>query len=513
MTATPFGVDARLHHVVDRLAETAADRVVLVDRATALTGGALAGAVADLADRLGALGVRGGDRVVLVGENSAALAAAVFALSRCDAWCVLVNARLTAAELAVIVRHCDARAILYTVSASPAAAGHARDSVCETLDLGAVGTLAVETRAAGAPEPVERDGRRQTAALIYTSGTTGQPKGVMLTHANLLFIAERSGRVRLLNSADRAYGVLPITHVFGLASVFLGTLFYGGQLRLVAQFDAEAVARALAEDGITIFQGVPAMYARLLELARRRGGALPAPALRYISVGGAPLDLTLKRRVEAMWGLPLNNGYGLTESAPTVTTTRSETPAEDDHTGPVLPGVALRIANPETGAEVATGTVGEIRVRGPNVMRGYYRDAAETAKTLTDDGWLKTGDLGRVDAAGNLYVVGRLKELIIRSGFNVYPPEVEAALAAHADVALAAVVGRRVGENEEVIAFLQPVAGHTLDEVDLRRHAEERLAPYKRPSRYVFLAQLPVTAAGKVLKARLLAALGGVATP
>jgi acyl-CoA synthetase (AMP-forming)/AMP-acid ligase II len=162
---------------------------------------------------------------------------------------------------------------------------------------------------------------------------------------------------------------------------------------------------------------------------------------------------------------------------------------------------------------VATGTVGEIRVRGPNVMRGYYRDAAETAKTLTDDGWLKTGDLGRVDAAGNLYVVGRLKELIIRSGFNVYPPEVEAALAAHADVALAAVVGRRVGENEEVIAFLQPVAGHTLDEADLRRHAEERLAPYKRPSRYVFLAQLPVTAAGKVLKARLLAALGGVATP
>jgi long-chain acyl-CoA synthetase len=248
------------------------------------------------------------------------------------------------------------------------------------------------------------------------------------------------------------------------------------------------------------------MYARLVALAEARGG-LSAPHLRYISSGGAPLDVGLKARVEALWGINLHNGYGLTETAPTVTTTRIEAPADDESTGPAIPDVDLRIAGPD-GKPVETGGVGEIEVRGRLVMKGYYHAPEDTAATITPDGYLKSGDLGRLDARGHLYVVGRAKELIIRSGFNVYPPEVEGVLTTHPDVAVAAVLGRKTGDgNEEVVAFLQPKAGRTIDMDAIRAHAAERLAPYKRPCDYRIMAELPAAATGKLLKHKLRDAL------
>jgi long-chain acyl-CoA synthetase len=249
---------------------------------------------------------------------------------------------------------------------------------------------------------------------------------------------------------------------------------------------------------------VPAMYARMLALAGERGGC-PAPALRYISSGGAPLDVGLKQRVEALWGLPLHNGYGLTETAPTVSTTDIDNPAGDDSVGPVVPGVELSIRAIEDGRHLSAGDVGEIWIRGPNVMKGYYRDPEATAAAMTPDGFFRSGDLGRMDGDGNLYVVGRLKELIIRSGFNVYPAQVEGVLCQHPDVMLAAVVGRPSpgGANEDIVAYVQPVRGRNPDEDALGAFVAERLAPYKRPTRYIFMDELPATAAGKVLKARL----------
>ena len=488
----------RIDHIPARLAREAVERVVVRDGARSWTGTALEDAVVTAAQRLAAHGVRPGDRVVIVNENSAALVVTIFALSRIGAWPVIVNARLTAAELDAIRAHCEPRLTLYTVEASPAAAVHATRDGANIFDLGDIGAVAAGPTHESAPA---HDG--DVAVLIYTSGTTGQPKGVMLTHGNLLFVAEMSGRVRRLSPADRVYAVLPIAHVFGLASVFLGTLFHGGELRLVPRFDAKEAARALDEDGITVFQGVPAMYARLLELAAQRGRPLPAPQLRYISAGGAPLDPAIKARIETMWGAALHNGYGLTETAPTVTTTETDRPATDNSVGPALPGVELRIVDPATGRDAPTDAVGELWVRGPNVMKGYYRDPAATASVLLPDGWLRTGDLARIDARGHLYIAGRLKELIIRSGFNVYPPEVEAVLTTHPDVAIAAVLGRAVDGNEEVVAFVQPVAGRALDIEALKRFAADRLAPYKRPSHYVVMDALPATPAGKVLKARL----------
>ncbi|HET6520093.1 MAG TPA: long-chain fatty acid--CoA ligase, partial [Geminicoccaceae bacterium] len=423
--AAPERPPERIDRIATRLAEAAADRPVLVDEAgRSLSGAELEAAVGAAAAALRGLGVRGGDRVVLVSENGVAAAVLALALSRLDSWTVLVNARLTASELDAIRAHARPRLTVHTVGISDAAAAHAGRDGGRPLELRGMDAVTATPAEPAEPEPVAARGREQVAALIYTSGTTGRPKGVMLTHANLAFVAAVSGRLRRLGPADVAYGVLPITHVFGLASVFLGTLSYGGLLRLVPRFDAEAAARSLAEDGVTVFQGVPAMYARLLELAGRRGGSLPAPRLRYLSAGGGPLDLALKRRVEALWGIPLHNGYGLTETAPTVTTTRIEDPAPDDSAGPPIPGVEVRITGPGTDRDLPAGEIGEIRVRGPNVMRGYYRDPERTAAVLPPDGWFRTGDLGRLDGRGNLYVVGRLKELIIRSGFNVYPPEV-----------------------------------------------------------------------------------------
>ncbi|MEO9903466.1 AMP-binding protein [Nisaea sp.] len=499
-----FSKGSYLHAIIDRRAEDAADRILLSDAEIALDGRSLKQAVDKAADALRHYGVRGGDRVLLVNENAAALQVLIFALSRIGAWTVLINARMTGNEIRKIAEHAGARTTLFTTGVSPDAVAHATAAGAIPFDMEPLtGVRIAPLNDAAEAEPLGRDGTDQVAALIYTSGTTGQPKGVMLTHDNLMFIAEISGSIRAIGPKDFAYGVLPTSHVFGLASVFLGTLAHGGHLHTVSRFAPKDAARALAEDGVTIFQGVPAMYAHLLELSARNGAPLPAPKLRYLSAGGAPLDLAIKANVEAMWKQPLHNGYGLTETAPTVTTTRMHAPAKDETVGPAIPGVEFRIADRDTGQPKQIDEVGEIWIRGPNVMKGYYRDPEQTAQVITSDGWFKSGDLGRTDANGNLYVVGRLKELIIRSGFNVYPAEVEGVLAQHPDIALSAVVGRVADDNEEVVAFVQTIAGRKIEKDALEAHMRANLAPYKCPSHYVFMQALPATATGKILKAEL----------
>jgi acyl-CoA synthetase (AMP-forming)/AMP-acid ligase II len=221
-----------------------------------------------------------------------------------------------------------------------------------------------------------------------------------------------------------------------------------------------------------------------------------------MSSGGSPLDLAVKAGMETLTGAVLHNGYGLTEAAPTVTQTRLDAPRQDDSIGPALTGVELRFVD-AAGRDVPEGEIGELWVRGPNVMKGYYRDPELTQHTITADGWLKTGDLCRIDPDGAVFLVGRAKELIIRSGFNVYPAEVEAAFNAHPAVTQCAVIGRKVPGNEEVIAFVQVAAGANVTEPELRAHATQRLAPYKVPAHIVVMASLPASSTGKILKSRL----------
>jgi acyl-CoA synthetase (AMP-forming)/AMP-acid ligase II len=461
-------------------------------------------AVASVARALTAAGVRPGDRVLAVSENSAALVALLFGITRLDAWPVLVNARLAAREIDAIARHCTPRRTVYLAHVSPDARAHAlRHRAAELLSIESIadvpmGPLAGDTHA----EPVADDPAAQVAALLYTTGTTGDPKGVMLTHRNLLFIAKVSSTLRRLGAGDRVYGVLPISHVYGLASVCLGTLFAGASLNLEPRYSPAAMARALAHDDLTVAQGVPAMYAKLLAHLDAGKTPLVAPSLRFIYAGGSPLDPALKSAIENRFGLTLHNGYGLTEAAPTVTQTRLEAPRTDCAVGPPLPGVAIRIV--ETGGrDVAEGDTGELWVRGPNVMRGYYRNAELTARTVNADGWLMTGDLARRVPDGALFIVGRTKELIIRSGFNVYPAEVEGVLNAHPAVAQSAVVGREVPGNEEVVAFVELSPGHAASPAEIAQFAAQHLAPYKRPAEIVILPGLPVSATGKILKRQL----------
>lgn len=499
---------ARIDSLPARIAAQTPSRIALIDDFGRMTYGELTHAVSTCATRLREHGVRGGDRVMIVGENGIAYVVLLLAVASLDAWPLLCNARLSAAELRVIREHAQPRCAVYAIDASPDAAAHARTDAAKVawteLALGALAVSDVDP--ASVAEPVQSDPSEQCAALIYTTGTTGAPKGVRLSHRNLMFIAAVSSTLRRVGPHDIAYGVLPISHVYGLTSVCLGTLYAGGTLRLAARFTPEAVLDSLAHDGLTILQGVPAMHARLMAYVSTQGTTLVAPRLRFVYSGGSPLDAALKARVEAFYGLPIHNGYGLTESSPTVSQTLLDAPRDDCSVGPVIPGVAVRIVGLD-GKDVTEGDVGELWVRGPNVMLGYYRASELTAATVTEDGWLRTGDLARRAADGALFLAGRAKELIIHSGFNVYPIEVEQALASHPDVLQVAVLGRAVDGNEQVIAFVEARPGHEIDVEALAGWAAQRLAPYKRPAQIRVLDALPAASTGKVLKHKLKAML------
>lgn len=352
------------------------------------------------------------------------------------------------------------------------------------------------------PEAVASAAAEQVAALVYTSGTTGEPKGVMLTHRNLLYIAKVSSTLCALGAGDRVYGVLPISHVYGLASVALGTLFASACLQIETRFSAQAMLTAMTRYGVTVLQGVPSMYAKLVESLAAATAPLDVPQLRACFAGGSPLDLSLKAQTERLLGVTLHNGYGLTEASPTVAQTRLDGPRSDCAVGPALPGVEIRVLA-GSGGDVAAGEPGALHIRGPNVMRGYYRNPELTAQAIDADGWLDTGDIVRQDATGALFIVGRAKELIIRSGFNVYPAEVEAVLNAHPAVVHSAVVGRAVAGNEEVVAFVELAPGKSATPAELARYVAGELAPYKRPAEIVVARSLPVAANGKILKHRL----------
>lgn len=493
-----------IHHLVEERVARLPDNIAIIDPdGQAYTYAQYQAAIDDAARLLDTQGARPGDRIVIVTENCLATAVFIFAASVLGAYAVPVNARMTSAEMTLVTEHAAPRITIFTTGASKDAMDHAVAAKATMLDAG-FGRFAMVTADSGADPRADATGATGTAVILYTTGTTGAPKGVMLTHANLLFAARASARLRGMGPDDRLYGVLPLSHVFGLTSMLMAACHAGAAVQLEPRFRPDRVHAALM-DGVTVFPGVPQMHALVMQYTREQGfSRLENSRLRYVSSGAAPLDPTWKRQAEAFYGLALQNGYGMTESTAGVCATSNPIGSDDASVGPALPGIEIRL-DTSVGAAGDTGT-GEILTRGPHVMKGYYRNADETARVIDADGWLRTGDLGRIDTEGRLHVVGRCKELIIRGGFNVYPPEVEAALNDHPDVIQCAVIGRKLaGGDEEILAFVQCVDPATLDTDELAAFAAERLTRYKRPTRIITTTALPAAATGKILKHKLLA--------
>jgi long-chain acyl-CoA synthetase len=484
-------------------AQRSPERAVLLDSNGSWNYVQLRSAVARAEEFLKNAGIRPGDRVVLVCENSREFVVLFFALTGIQAWPVLVNARLSAQELEQIREHSGARRVLYTAAASPQAMKHAKQNAAEMHTIEGMREIGMGPLNENVqPESLETDPSENVAALIYTSGTTGQPKGVMLTHSNLLFMASRSAAIRSVGPDDRLLGILPMSHAVGLAVVLLGTLIAGGSVYLSSRFDPPAILAALDKEEITILMGAPSMFALIAEFAKlKKMQQLKFPKLRVITSSGAPLQPTVKAETEALFGMVLGNGYGISECSPTVALTRIDTPRQDTSVGKIFPEVEIRLVGKD-GNDVGSGEVGELWIRGPSIMKGYYRAPEETAAAINPEGWFNSRDLARMEDE-HLFIVGRTKEMIVRFGFNVYPAEVEAILNACPGVARSAVIGKTVGNEEEVIAFVQLSPDSRTTTEQIAQHAAKNLAPYKHPTRIILLDEMPTTPTGKVSKDQL----------
>jgi long-chain acyl-CoA synthetase len=341
--------------------------------------------------------------------------------------------------------------------------------------------------------------------VLYTSGTTGQAKGAELTHSNMVQNALLADRMFGTHPHDVHLIALPLFHSFGQSVQLNAGFANGATIVLLPRFGTEQALAVMQRERVTFFAGVPTMYHALIgcQTAERYDLAGIAAALRIAVSGGAPLPAEVMRRFEERFGVPIFEGYGLSETSPIATFNRIGRPRRPGSVGLPAWGVAVRVLA-DDGAEAAPGEPGEIVIRGHNVMKGYLGRPAATAEAIDADGWFRTGDVGRLDENGYLYIVDRKKDMIIRGGFNVYPRELEEVLLTHAQVSLAAVIGvPHEVHGEEVKAIIVRTPGASVTEAELVTWCRQTMAAYKYPRIVEFRDSLPLTATGKILKREL----------
>ncbi|MGH7353453.1 MAG: long-chain-fatty-acid--CoA ligase [Candidatus Rokuibacteriota bacterium] len=460
-------------------------------------------AAARAAHGLRALGVGPGDRVVVMLPNCPEVPQAYTAILTLGAVIVPVVFLLGAGEVRHILADSEARAAI----TSPELADKLGDWPGTRVVVGGGGGgIAWEDLGAGRPDAlatVERaDG--DLAVILYTSGTTGRSKGVALSHGNLASNARAAASLYELDRHAWALAVLPLSHSYGLTVMNAGHIL-GTKGVLLRWFNPELVLETIQRHRVQSMAGVPTMYVYLLNYPE--ADRFDTSSMRSWGSGAAPLPLEIVEPFEKKFGGRLMEGYGLTEASPVVSAHRLSGTRKLGSVGTPIPGVEVKIFDDDD-RELPVGEVGEIVVRGPNVMLGYYGLPDETARTLRN-GWLHTGDVGRVDEDGFLWIVERKKDLIIRGGFNIYPREVEEVLYAHPTIAEAAVVGVRDPlMGEDVLAFVVLKRGEEASAESVIAFCQERLAKYKCPKQVRFLDALPKNPVGKILRRELRALAG-----
>ncbi|RFU64706.1 class I adenylate-forming enzyme family protein [Peribacillus glennii] len=345
---------------------------------------------------------------------------------------------------------------------------------------------------------IEQKNKDDYAQIIYTSGTTGKPKGALITHGNLEWMTQTSVNMLELSSEDRVLVVLPLFHAYAKLQGLLNSVITGSTIYLEERFIPNIILDRIAKEEITIFLGVPTMYTMFVNLPQIN--ELDFSQLRVAGCGGASLPVEILEKVNKAMGVDIGEGYGQTESTVMISCFPPNSERVHGSVGYPLPGIELKVIDPN-GKEVPAGEVGEIIFKGPNAMKGYYKKKQETRETIKD-GWIYTGDLGKQDERGLLYIVDRKKDMIIRGGYNVYPREVEEVLYGHPDVVECAVVGESDPTfGEEIAAYVVVKQEKTPD--DIITYCKEKLAHYKVPRKIYFMEELPKTTTGKILKTPL----------
>jgi long-chain acyl-CoA synthetase len=448
-----------------------------------------AGRVAAL---LAAKGVEPGDRVGLMMPNVPYFPALYYGILRAGAAVVPMNVLLKGREVAYYLSDSGARLLFAWHGFAEAAEGGAAGTGTEVVlvEPGPFERLLVEHDPQ--TEVAERAGE-DTAVILYTSGTTGTPKGAELTHGNLRRNAEiTTGSLARFDENDVLLGALPLFHSFGQTCTMNCAVLTGAAVTMLPRFDPEQALEIIERDRVSVFQGVPTMYNALLHA--ERADATDVSCLRLCMSGGAAIPVELIRAFEEKFGCVILEGYGLSETSPVASFNHPDLERKAGSIGTPIEGVEMKLLDPLEG-------VGEIAIRGHNVMKGYWNRPDATADAIDADGWFRTGDMAKVDEDGYFFIVDRKKDLIIRGGYNVYPREIEEVLYEHPAIQEAAVVG--VADDalgEEVGAAVVLKKGQSVDADELRAWIKEQVAAYKYPRRIWFLDELPKGPTGKVLK-------------
>jgi long-chain acyl-CoA synthetase len=457
----------------------------VVDQAAARAAGLLAGR-----------GVGPGDRVGVMLPNVPYFPFVFYGALRLGATVVPMNPLLKRREIAFHLADSGAKLVLAWHGFAAAAEPGAQDAGAECILVEAGGFEQLLGAADPVEDMVDRDDD-DTGVILYTSGTTGTPKGAELTHGNLRAATQISRDLVDAGPDSVTLGALPLFHVFGLTCGLNSSFLAAGCLTLLPRFDAGKALEIIQRDQVTTFLGVPTMYGALLNHPDRE--RFDASSLDLCVSGGAAMPVEVLKGFEEAFDCKVLEGYGLSETCAIGSFNQPDRERRPGSIGFPVPGVKMKLVD-DDGDEVAQGEVGEILMRGPVVMRGYWNKPGETASTL-EDGWLKTGDMAKVDEDGYFHIVDRKKELIIRGGFNVYPREIEEVLYEHPAVREAAVLGVPDDSlGEEIGAAVALKEGEEASEDELRAFVKERVAAYKYPRQMWFVDELPKGPTGKILK-------------